>query len=158
MGHWHGEISSNVTFAYCTKGCIDVAVLRGRPLTHVDAKPQFIYSTFPFFFLHENSQRGCIKGKKVRFFNGKHTVNNGSVDCKETDSLGAQRLTSPACASLRLSVHYELFFHAPLWFFDTQSVLVHFLPKMGLWKSRYLKCRCARPQCVVLHTLVLMYS
>ena len=34
-GHWHGEISSNVTFAYCTKGCIDVAVLRGRPLTHV---------------------------------------------------------------------------------------------------------------------------
>ena len=35
MGHWHGEISSNVTFAYCTKVCIDVAVLRGRPLTQV---------------------------------------------------------------------------------------------------------------------------
>ena len=29
MGPWHGEISSNVTFAYCTKGCIDVSVLRG---------------------------------------------------------------------------------------------------------------------------------
>ena len=29
------KISRNVTFAYCTKGCIDVAVLRGRPLTHV---------------------------------------------------------------------------------------------------------------------------
>ena len=68
MGHWHGEISSNVTFAYCTKGCINVAVLRDRPLTHVDANPKFIYRTFPFFFLHENSQSGCIKGKKVRCF------------------------------------------------------------------------------------------
>ena len=73
MGHWHGEISSNVTFAYCTKECIDVVVLRGRPLTHVDAKPEFTYRTFPFFFLHENSQRGCIKGKKVKFFKGRHT-------------------------------------------------------------------------------------
>ena len=35
MGPWHGEISSNVTFAYCTKRCIGVVVLRGRPLTHV---------------------------------------------------------------------------------------------------------------------------
>ena len=29
---------------------------------------------------------------------------------------------------------------------------------MGIRKSRYLKFRRARPQCVVLHTLVLMYS
>ena len=72
MGHWHGEISSNVTFAYCTKGCIDVAVLRGRPLTHVDAKPKFVYGTFSIFFLHENSQSGCIKGKKVRCY-GRYT-------------------------------------------------------------------------------------
>ena len=73
--HWHahGEILSNVTSACCTTGCIDVAVLRGRPLTNIDAKPKFIYRTFPFFFLHENSQRGCIKGKKVRFFKGRHT-------------------------------------------------------------------------------------
>ena len=73
MGRWHGEISSNVTFAYCTKGCIDVVVLRGGQLTHVDAKPKFIYRTFPLYFLHENSQRGCIKGQKVRFLKGRHT-------------------------------------------------------------------------------------
>ena len=73
MGLWHGEISSNVTFAYRTKGCINVAVLRGGPLTHVDAKPKFIYRTFPFFFLHENSQSGRIKGKEVRCFKGRYT-------------------------------------------------------------------------------------
>ena len=73
MGHWHGEISSNVTFAYCTKGCIDVAVLRGRPLTHVDAKPKFIYRSFSFLFLHEDSQRGCRKGKEGWFFKGRQT-------------------------------------------------------------------------------------
>ena len=39
-----------------------------------------------------------------------------------------------------------------------QSVLVHFLPNMCLRKSCYLKFGRARPQCVVLHTLVLMYS
>ena len=67
MGRCHGEISSNVTFAYCTKGCIYVAVLRGGPLTHVEQKPKFIYRTFSFFFfLHENLQSGCIKSKKVR--------------------------------------------------------------------------------------------
>ena len=49
-------------------------------------------------------------------------------------------------------------FHAPRWSFDTQSVLVYFLPKMGLRKSRYLKFCRARPQCVVSHTLILMYS
>ena len=61
MGHWHGEISSNVTFAYCTKWCIGVVVLRGRPLTHVrnlSMKPEPFYRAFSFFFLHENSQRG----------------------------------------------------------------------------------------------------
>ena len=55
MEHWHGEISSNVTFAYCTKGCIDVAVLRGRPLTHVRSLSMqnlnpFIAIFFSFFF------------------------------------------------------------------------------------------------------------
>ena len=67
MGHWHGEVSSNVTFAYCTKGCIDVAVLRGRPVTHVYAKSKSIYRTFPFFFLHENSRRGCIRVRKLSY-------------------------------------------------------------------------------------------
>ena len=54
-------ISSNVTFAYCTKWCIGVVVLRGRPLTHVrnlSMKPEPFYRAFSFFFLHENSQRG----------------------------------------------------------------------------------------------------
>ena len=36
-------------------------------------------------------------------------------------------------------------------------MLVNLLPKMGLRKSPYLKFRRARPQCVVLHTLVLMH-
>ena len=110
MGPWHSEISSNVTFAYCTKGCIDVAVLRGRPVTHVYAKPKFIYRTFPVLFLRESLQRRCIKGKKIWFFKGKHIVNDGSVDCKKTDSLGAQSITSPASASLCLFVHCDLFF------------------------------------------------
>ena len=64
MGPWHGEISSNVTFAYCTKWCMGVVVLRGRPLTHVrnlSMKPEPFYRAFSFFFLHENSQRGCIR-------------------------------------------------------------------------------------------------
>ena len=64
MGPWHGEISSNVTFAYCTKWCIGVVVLRGRPLTHVrnlSIKPEPFYRAFSFFFLHENSKRGCIR-------------------------------------------------------------------------------------------------
>ena len=109
VGHWYGEISSNVTFAYCTKGRIDVAVLRGRPLTRVDAKPKFIYRTFPFFFLHKNLQRGCINGKKVRCFKGRHTF-EWKRRLQEKDSLGAWSLTSPASASLRLFLHYELFF------------------------------------------------
>ena len=53
MGPWHGEISSNVTFAYCTKWCIGVVVLRGRALTHVrnlSMKPEPFYRAFSFFF------------------------------------------------------------------------------------------------------------
>ena len=68
MGHWHGEISSNVTFAYCTKWCIGVVVLRGRPLTHVrnlSMKPEPFYRAFSFPFLHENSQGGCIRVRKL---------------------------------------------------------------------------------------------
>ena len=65
---------------------------------------------FLSFFLHENSQSGCIKGKKVRCFKGRYTVNDGSVDCKKSDSVVAWSLTSPASARLRLFLHYELFF------------------------------------------------
>ena len=50
MGHWHGEISSNVTFAYCTKGCIDVAVLRGWPLTHARSLSMQNLNPFLYFF------------------------------------------------------------------------------------------------------------
>ena len=39
--------SRNVTFAYCTKGCIDVAVLRGRPLTHVSSLSRMSVNTHP---------------------------------------------------------------------------------------------------------------
>ena len=49
--------SSNVTFAYCTKGCINVAVLRGRPLTHVDAKPKWR----PFIFISRESKWGTLQ-------------------------------------------------------------------------------------------------
>ena len=147
MCHWHGEISSNVTFAYCTKGCIAEAVLRGRQVTHVFAIPKleeaqwpigygvglrikrssvriqpwplrwvlgqgsllplsqgeaftlasisylailvkyilakkkkFIYRTFPYLFLHKNSQRGWIKGKKVRFFKCRHTQSTSTME------------------------------------------------------------------------------
>ena len=84
-----------------------MAVLRGKPLTHVDAKPKFVYRTFPFFFLHVNSQRGCIKGKKVRLFKGRHTQSTieASIARKRSKSL-----TSPASATLGLFLHYELFF------------------------------------------------
>ena len=68
LGHWHGEISSNVTFVYCTKWCIGVVVLRGSSLTHVrnlSMKPKPFYRAFSFFFLRENSQRGCIRVRKL---------------------------------------------------------------------------------------------
>ena len=51
------------------------------------------------------------KGKKVRLIQSQiHLVNDGSVDCKKTDSLGASSLTSPASASLRFFSPYDLFF------------------------------------------------
>ena len=37
------------------------SAVSGKPLTHVDAKPKFIYRTFPFFFLLDSLQRECIK-------------------------------------------------------------------------------------------------
>ena len=157
MEHWHGGISSNVTFAYCTKGCIDVAVLRSRPATHVYAKPKFIYRTFPFLFLHENPQRGCIKGKEVRIFKGRHTQSTmeASVARKQT-CLGRRVLRHQlplVCASSCMTC-----FSCVAMVFRYSKRARTFLPKMGLRKSRYLKFRRARPQCVVLHTLVLMYS
>ena len=59
------------TFAHCTKGCLGVAVLRGRPLTHV--RSLSMKNLIPFialflcFFFTKNSQRGCIR---VRKFDG----------------------------------------------------------------------------------------
>ena len=79
IGHWHGEISSNVTFAYCTKVCIDVAVLRGRPLT-----------PFSFFFSSRKLAEMGYKGKNVRIFKGRLTQSTmeASVERKRTP-LGA---------------------------------------------------------------------
>ena len=62
MGPWHGEISSNVTFAYCTKGCIDVAVLRGRPLTHVSSLSMHNLNPFIALFLFFFFTKTCRKG------------------------------------------------------------------------------------------------
>ena len=69
MGHWHGKLPSNVTFAYCTKECIDVAVLRGRPLTHVRSLPMKNLNAFIVHFLFFSSRKFAErvhKGKKVR--------------------------------------------------------------------------------------------
>ena len=66
MGHWHGEISSNVTFAYCTKGCIDVAVLRTR-LTDdscqeiIEAKPKSISTVGGVSLWLARQHAGCKK-------------------------------------------------------------------------------------------------
>ena len=99
MGHWYGEISRNVTFAYCTKGCIDVAVLRGRPLTHVRSLSMqnlnLFIALFLSFFLHENSQRGYIflKGKKVRLFKDRHTQSTkGASIARKCTRLGRRVL------------------------------------------------------------------
>ena len=51
MGYWHGEIPSDMTFAYCTKGCIGVAVLRGRPLAHVKSLSMKNLNPFVVLFL-----------------------------------------------------------------------------------------------------------
>ena len=135
-----------------------MAVLRDRPLSHVMSLSMQNLNPFIAIFLSFSSRKFAErvhKAKKIRLIERKtHTCNDGSVDCKKTDSLGAQSLTSPASASLRLVLPYDLFFIPR----DTQSVLVHFLPNMCLRKSRFLKFRRARPQCVVLYTLVLMYS
>ena len=94
MGHWHGEfeISSNVTFAYCTKGCIDVAVLRCRPLTHVRSLSMQNLNPFLALFLserlfpHENSQRGCMRVRKLSHLKDRHTQSamGGSIARKLT--------------------------------------------------------------------------
>ena len=60
------------------------------------------------------------------------------------------------CASS--CINYDLFFMHPNGLSVFKACSYIFLPKMGLRKSRYSKFRCAIPQCVVLHTLVLMYS
>ena len=93
MGHWHGEISSNVTYAFCTKGFIDVAVLRGRPLTHVRSLSMqnlnpFIVFILSFFFT-KTRREGCIRVRTLGYLRQTHTFNGGSVDCKKTDSPGA---------------------------------------------------------------------
>ena len=68
MGPWHGEISSNVTFAYCTKWCIGVVVLRGRPLTHVrnlSMKPEPFYRAVSFFFSSRKFAERLIRARKL---------------------------------------------------------------------------------------------
>ena len=130
------------------------SAVSGKPLTHVDAKPKkFIYRTFPFFFLHESLQREreCIKGKTIRCFKDRHTQSTMEASIARIQTrLGRgvlrHQLTQACTSSCIMSC-----FSCAANTFNTQSVLVHFLPKMGLQKSRYLNFRRARPQCVVLH-------
>ena len=138
-----------------------MAVLRDRPLTHVRSLSMqnlnpFI-GLFLHFFLHENSQRGCIR--KLGWLKERHThIQRWERRLQEN---GVARTVQSYVTSKRKSAPLLALwpvFHAPRWSFGTQSVLVHFLPKMGLRKSRCLKFCHDRPQCVVLHTLVLMYS
>ena len=158
MGHWHGEISSNVTFAYFTRGCIDVGVLRGRPLTHVVAIPKFIYRTFLSFFLHENSQRGCTKGKKVKFLKADTHSQRWKRPLQKKLTRWGRRVLRYQLAQVCASSCIMSCFSCAAMVFRYSYVLEYFSPKIGLRKSRYLKFHRARPQCVVLHTLVLMYS
>ena len=58
----NAPISSNVTFAYCTKGCIDVVVLRGRPLTHVSSLSMHNLNPFIALFLSFFFTTTCRKG------------------------------------------------------------------------------------------------
>ena len=76
MGHWHAEIPSNVTFGYCTKGCIGVVVLRGRLLIHGGSFSIKDLNQFIMLFLSFSSRKlaGRVhKGNKVRWFKGRHT-------------------------------------------------------------------------------------
>ena len=101
-----------------------VGVLRGRLLT--DSWQELfdeILNPFVVLFLSFFSSRKLTarvhKGKKVRCQT--HMANDGSVDCKKTHSLWAQSLTWPACARLRLFLHYDLLFMRPRWSFDTKA-------------------------------------
>ena len=139
MGPWHGEISSNVTFAYCTKGCIDVVVLRGRPLTHVRAhrcKTEIHLSRFFFLFSLRKLAERVHKGKKVRLFKDRHTQSTmGASIARKWTRLGHRVLLHQPAQVFAFSCIMTCFSCAR-WSFGTQSVLVHFLPKMGLRKSR----------------------
>ena len=125
MGHWHVEIPSNVTFVLCTKWCIGV-VVRGRPLTHVRnllMKPKPFYRAFSFFLLHESSQRGCIM---VRKLGDVKADTHGQQWERRLQENGLTWGADSFVKSLRKAVPFLA------WSFDTQSVLVHFLPNMCL--------------------------
>ena len=107
MGPWHGEISSNVTFLYCTKRCIDVAVLCGRPLTHVSNLSMHnlnpFFALFLSFFLHENLQKGCVRVRKWCWFKVRHTKSTmGASVARKLTRLGPRVLRhqlAQVCAS-----------------------------------------------------------
>ena len=121
-------------------------------------KPKSIYRAFPFFFSSWKLTERVHKGKKVRLFKDRHTQSTkGASIARKCTRLGRRVLRHQPLQVFASSCIMTCF-HAPRWPFDTQSVLVYLLPKMGLRKSCYLKFRRARPQCVVLHTLVLMCS
>ena len=90
-----------------------VLQLCGRPLTHFRSLSMKNLNPFIALFLSFSSRKlaeRLHKGKKVRWFDGRHTESMGASICKKTDSLGAQSLTSPASARLCLFLNYDLFF------------------------------------------------
>ena len=124
----------------------------------IDAKPKSIYRTFPFFFFSKTHREGT-KSKKG-LFNGRHTQKTmGALTVRKWTRLRSQVLyyVTSHRKSAPLPSLWPVF-RVPRASFDTQSVLLHFLPNICLRKSGFLKFSHARPQCVVLHTLVLMYS
>ena len=112
-----------------------MAVLRGRPLTHVrnlSVKPKPFYRAFSFFFLHENSQRGCIRVRKFDDIKADtHSHQMGASIARKRTHLGRRVLRHKVAQGCAFSCIMTCF-SCTGWSFDTQSVLVHFLPNMCL--------------------------
>ena len=156
MGPWHGEISSNVTFAYCTKWCIGVVVLRGRPLTHVrnlSMKPKPFYRAFSFFFLHEKSQRGCIRVRKLGDVKADAHSQQWERRLQENGlAWGAESYVTSYC----LFLHYDLFFMRSDGLSILKACSYIFLPNMCLCVASEVTLLeippCQTPMCGVAHS------
>ena len=157
-------VKFQVTFVSFAKWCIGVTVLCIRPLTHDGSlwcKTEIhLQHAFSFFFLHcdENAWRGWTR---VRTFRHTRSTMGASIARKRT-GLGPRVLRhqlAQTCPTSCIMTCF-FFFYALRWSSDTQSVLVHFLPKLCLWIRD--SCdhdwvfRRAIPQCGLLHVLLFL--